>query len=160
MYAAGRTVDASESLLKLVNNFDEEAYMSGPVTEWISGEFTFTYTCLFSCIRNFSAGFHQQYLSSAELNDATASKATPHDNVSMLHETLNLPTPTPLLREWAKATLAGRSWQGALVVAANVSISFYFGIPRGIDSLMVYSSHYPESQFIGSYVNVWMQSAV
>ena len=146
-------MDAGESLLKLVNNFDEEVYMSGPITEWISGEFTFTFTCLFSCIRNFSAGFAQQCLSSAELNDAAASKA-------MLHETLNLPTPTPLLSEWEKATLAGRSWKGALIVAANVSISSYSGIPREINTLMVCSSHYPESQSIGSYVNVWMQSTV
>ena len=37
LHAAGRTKDASESLLKLVNTLDEDVYMSGPITEWISG---------------------------------------------------------------------------------------------------------------------------
>jgi hypothetical protein len=41
LYAAGRTKDAGESLLKLVNTFNDEVYMSGPITEWISGEFGF-----------------------------------------------------------------------------------------------------------------------
>ena len=42
LYAAGRTKDASKSHLKLVNTFAEAVYMSGSITEWISGEFTFT----------------------------------------------------------------------------------------------------------------------
>ena len=51
----------------------------------------------------------------------------------MLHKTLNSPIPTPLLREWAKATLAKCSWKDALVATANVRISFYLDMPRGPD---------------------------
>jgi hypothetical protein len=50
-YAADRTKYAGEYLLKLVNSFDEEVYMGGPITECISGEFTFN--CLLSCIQAF-----------------------------------------------------------------------------------------------------------
>ena len=53
----------------------------------------------------------------------------------MLHEVLNSPTPTPLLREWANATLTGCSWEDALVAASNVRISFYPDIPPGPDAL-------------------------
>ena len=31
--------DAGRSFLKLVDTYDEEVYMSRPVTEWVSGEF-------------------------------------------------------------------------------------------------------------------------
>ena len=41
LYAAGRTKDAGESLLKAVNTLDEEGYMSGPLIKWVSGEFVF-----------------------------------------------------------------------------------------------------------------------
>ena len=132
LYAAGRTKDAGESLLKMANTFDEDVYLSLPITGWISGEFTFT--CWFSCIRHFSADFTQQCLSTPEIGD-DASKLTSHDNVPMLHETLNSPTPTPLLREWAKATLARCSWKDALVAAPNVRISFYPDIPLEPDGL-------------------------
>ena len=44
-----RTKDAREYFLELVDTFNEEVYMSGPITEWISGEFTFT--CLFSLFK-------------------------------------------------------------------------------------------------------------
>ena len=120
LFAAGRTKDAGESLLKVVSTFDEEVHMSVPIIEWISGEFMFT--CLFPCIRNFSADFTQQCLSTPEIDNDAASKETSHDNVPMFHETLNSLTPTPLLREWAKATLARCSWKDALVAAANVRI--------------------------------------
>ena len=41
LYAAGRTKDAGESLLKMLDTFGKERYMSGPLTKWISGEFVF-----------------------------------------------------------------------------------------------------------------------
>ena len=53
------------------------------------------------------------------------------------HVTLNSPTPAPLLNEWAKATLARRSWKDALLVATSVSIFFCSGTPRGIHTLVV-----------------------
>ena len=37
LHAAGPTKDGGESLLKLVKTLDEEIYMSGPITEFISG---------------------------------------------------------------------------------------------------------------------------
>ncbi|KAN0087823.1 hypothetical protein V8E55_006444 [Tylopilus felleus] len=48
LYAAGRKMDASESLLELVNTFDEEVNASMPVTKWVSD---FTKQCL-STIEN------------------------------------------------------------------------------------------------------------
>ena len=30
--------EGGESLLKMVNTFDEEVYVSGPITKWVSGE--------------------------------------------------------------------------------------------------------------------------
>jgi hypothetical protein len=41
LYAAGRTKDAGESLLKMANTLDKEGYMSGPLIKWVSGEFMF-----------------------------------------------------------------------------------------------------------------------
>ena len=41
LYAAGRTREAGESLLKMVNTFDEGVYMGGPITKWVSGEFMY-----------------------------------------------------------------------------------------------------------------------
>ena len=41
LYTAGRTKEASESLLKMVDTFDQEVYASGPITEWVSGEFMY-----------------------------------------------------------------------------------------------------------------------
>ena len=46
-----RTQDAGGSFLELVDTFNERVYMNGPITEWISGEFTFT--CLFSSFKLF-----------------------------------------------------------------------------------------------------------
>ena len=37
----------------------------------------------------------------------------------------------PLLREWAKATLAGGSWKDTLTAAVSVSVSFYPGMTCG-----------------------------
>ena len=51
----------------------------------------------------------------------------------MPRATLNTATPTPLLREWAKATLASSEWKDALSVAASVSI--YHRTYRGIDTV-------------------------
>ena len=39
LYAAGRTKDAGESLLEMVNTLDEEGYMNGPLIKWVSSEF-------------------------------------------------------------------------------------------------------------------------
>ena len=41
LFAAGRTEDASESLLKMINTLDEERCMSPPLIKWVSGEFIF-----------------------------------------------------------------------------------------------------------------------
>ena len=41
LYAAGRTKEAGESLLKMVNTFDEAVYTSGPIIKWVSGEFMY-----------------------------------------------------------------------------------------------------------------------
>ena len=109
--------------------------MSGPITEWIFGESTFT--CLFLCMKVFPLDFTRLCLSAPGSDGGGASEAAQHDNTPTPHATLNLPTPTPLLREWAKAALTRRSWRDALIAATSVSISFYPGTPRGIETLMV-----------------------
>jgi hypothetical protein len=120
----------------MLNTFDEVVLMGGPITKWVSGEFMFIlHPFVFPCIRNFSVDFTQQCLSTPEIDNAAASKATLPDDGLMLREILNSPTPTPLLSEWVKATLARRSWKEALVAASNVRISFYPDIPRGPDAL-------------------------
>ena len=110
-------MDAGKSLLELINTFEMEVYVHGDIVEWISGELTF---CLFEAAHHtFLSDFTQRYLSTPESDDHNlltttlgANAATPRTD------------PTPLLREWAKATLASRSWRDALVTAANVSISY------------------------------------
>ena len=119
-------MDAGECLLNLVNTFD------GPITEWISGQCAFA--CLFSRIQAFPSDFTRKYFTALECDGGAALKAARHNNAPTPHATLNAPTTTPLLKEWAKATLAGRSWEDALVAAASVSVFFYSGIPRGIDT--------------------------
>ena len=110
--------------------------MSGPISEWISGEFMFTR--FFSCIQAFPSDFTHRCLSAPESDGGTALKAARHDNAPVLHHvTLDLPTPAPLLSEWAKATLARCSWKDALLAAASVSIYSYSATPRGIDTLGV-----------------------
>lgn len=116
LYAAGRTKDAGESLFKLVNTFDEEVYVSGPITEWVSGEFILQFVAVHSII---SVDFSRRCLSAPESDDDAAR----HDGAPMLRATSNSLVPTPLLREWAKATLARGSWQDALLAATSVSVS-------------------------------------
>ena len=133
MCAAGRTKDAGESLLKLVNAFDEEVHASEPIIEWISGEFSFT--CLILCIQAFPSDFSHRCLSSPESDAGAFSKVARHDNAPVRDHVS--PTPTPLLREWARATLAKHSWKDALVAASHVGIFFCSGTARGIDNFGV-----------------------
>ena len=42
LYAAGRTKDAGESFLKMVNTLEGKGYMSEPLSKWVSGEFMFS----------------------------------------------------------------------------------------------------------------------
>jgi hypothetical protein len=68
--------------------------------------------------------------------------AAQHENAPTPHVTLYFPTYTPLLREWAKVTLARPSWKDALIAAAGVSI-FVWSSTRGIDTLMVFQFTLP-----------------
>ncbi|KAF8557228.1 WD40 repeat-like protein [Imleria badia] len=101
-YAARRTNEAGEFLLKMVHTTDEEVDMSRPMTKWVAD---FTRQCL-------------------SIPESEVSKASRHDEATRLSATLNSPTHTQLLDEWAKATLAGGSWKDAL--AASTS----FAVPR------------------------------
>ena len=110
-------MDAGKSFLELVNTYDEEVYMHGNIVEWISGELTF---CLFaSAHQPFVSDFTQRYLSTPETGDRNLLTTTLGTNVATPHT-----DPTPFLRQWAKATLASRSWKYTLVTAVNVSISY------------------------------------
>ena len=99
--------------------------------------FVYTLYVYFLLDFNYTAEFTRQFLSISEIEADTISNATT----------------TPLLREWAKATLANGEWKGALIVAANVSTSHFFHTD-GIAILLVCSSHFPELKSIWSYVNV------
>jgi hypothetical protein len=142
-YAAGRTQDASESLLKMVNTLDDAVYMSGPLIKWVSGEFMFN-PFDYRAFEPLRIDCTHRYLSAPECDSEMISNSAQH------REMLSL---TPLLREWAKTTLAVSEWKDALVAAASVSISFCSGTPLSIDRVLVCSSHFQGSQSIGSYVN-------
>jgi hypothetical protein len=57
LYAAGRTKEASESLLKMANTLDEEVYVSAHITMWVSGKLYATSSSrhLFDISRRFRA---------------------------------------------------------------------------------------------------------
>ena len=84
---------------------------------------------------SFPSDFTHRCFSTPKSDGGAASKAAGHGNAPTPHATFSSPTPTPLLREWAKATLARRSWKDTLAAAADVRIFFWSGIPRGIDIL-------------------------
>ena len=101
----------------MVNTYEKEVYTSGTIIEWISGGFTF---CLFAAAHQpFVSESTQRYLSTPAGDDDNLLTTTLGTNVAMFHT-----DSTPLLREWAKATLASRSWRDALVTAVDVSISY------------------------------------
>ena len=109
-------MDAGKSFLELVNTYQEEC-ASGTMIDWISGELT---CYLFATAHQpFVSDFTQRYLSTPESDDQDLLTTTLGTNVATPRT-----DPTPLLKEWAKATLASRSWRDALVTAVNVSI-FY-----------------------------------
>ncbi|KAF8423147.1 hypothetical protein L210DRAFT_3570785 [Boletus edulis BED1] len=103
LHTVGRTKDASESLLEMVNTLDEKVYASEPITKWVS------------C-------FAQQCLSTLENDGHIAWNTSRHGDRQMFHATINSQTPTPLLRVWVNATLANGEWKDALVAAANLKL--------------------------------------
>ena len=131
LYAAGRTKEAGESLLNIVSTVDEDVYTTESIRNWVSGKLR--YPVPPPCVRHFATDFLQRCLSTPERSDDT-----------ILHS----PSPTPLLREWAKSKLAGGSWRDALVAAVNVSISF-LSTPRRLDTPLVRSLQPRDSRFTG-----------
>ncbi|KAN0087902.1 hypothetical protein V8E55_006523 [Tylopilus felleus] len=99
LYGAGRRKDAEESLLEMVNSCHEEVYTTELVTKWVSD---FTHQCL----------------SDPESDGDTVS--TPTEDANMVTV---LTTPTPLLREWAKAKLTHYSWKDALLSAVDLIVA-------------------------------------
>ena len=91
--------------------------MRGDIVEWISGELRFY--LFVAAHQPFVSDFTQRYFSTAEGDDHNLLTTTLGTNAATLRTDLTL-----LLREWAKATLSGRSWRDALVTAINVSISY------------------------------------
>ena len=122
LYAAGHTERAGESLLEMVNSFDEEVYTNKLTTEWVSGESILS-ICVVPCVQCFSADFTQQCLSTFESDGDAVSTPTQDTTGATVHA-----TPTPLLREWAKAKLAHDTWKDALLSAVGVSITFCFRV--------------------------------
>ena len=100
-----------------MGEFGEEVYTSGPMTEWFYCEFIFH--LFFSLYPTLFPDFMQWCLS------------TPNHNVDAVSAT----SPTPLLREWAKAKLTSSTWRDALDLAVSVSISLCYCTLRRIDAL-------------------------
>ncbi|KAF8555063.1 TPR-like protein [Imleria badia] len=96
--AAGRRKEAAELVLKMVKTFRQEVYMSETLTKWISD---FTRRCLSTLVGG----------------SDKASKAAPNDKLPTLH-----PTSSPLLQEWARASLMCSPWKDALIAASGVNI--------------------------------------
>lgn len=90
--------------------FEKEADMPGDTVGWVSGELYALPVCL-PRSQPFSSDFTRRCLS-------TPGSET---NATALHV-----DPTPLLREWAKASLGSLSWKDTLVSAEGVSIFFLF----------------------------------
>ncbi|KAG9311265.1 hypothetical protein JVU11DRAFT_8351 [Chiua virens] len=97
LYATGCTEGASESLLETVNLVDEKVYMREPTVRWISD---FTRRCL----------------STSEGDSGVVSKeASHHGRPSKSFQ--------PLVRVWAKSTLANGSWKDVLAPAITFTAS-------------------------------------
>ena len=137
LYAAGRIKEAGEALLNIVNFFDEDVYMAEPVVTWLSGELY----CLVSapCARCLATDFLRRCLSTENSDDTTL--------------------PTPPLREWVKLQLRGSSWNDAVAVACNVSISSCSSAPCCLDTPLVCSLRPRDLQFIGPFVIISKSSA-
>ena len=73
----------------------------------------------FSYAQSFSVDFAQRYLSSPDGDGGAAPITTQDAKTKAPHV-----TPTPLLREWAKAKLTHVSWKDAFLSADSVSIHF------------------------------------
>ena len=75
---------------------------------------------LFAAVHQpFVSDFTQRYLSTPESDDQNFLTTTLGTNVATPRT-----DPTSFLKEWAKATLASRSWRDALATAVDVSISY------------------------------------
>ena len=142
LYAAGRIKEAGESLLNIVNTVDKDV-MAEPIVTWISSKLCYSAPPL--CIRHVATDFLQRCLSTPE---------------SSVDTSPNTPTPTPLLRQWAKLKLTGGSWTDALVAALTVSISFCSGTSRWLDIPLVRSSQPRDSRFIGLSATISKRSTV
>ena len=81
---------------------DGDDYVNGPVTTWLAGE---PWMRLFLAANpTLTVDFMQRCLSTPESSNIVSD-----------------PSPTPLLRAWAKLRLTTGSWEDAMIAAANVS---------------------------------------
>ncbi|KAN0088012.1 WD40-repeat-containing domain protein, partial [Tylopilus felleus] len=104
LYAAGRTKDSSEALLDMLNTFDEEIYMSAPITQWVS---EFKHLCV----------------ERLESSGDTAMNAEQHDNaISCYYAALELDPAAPqrLRIKRSRAYVAIGLWKEALRDANEV----------------------------------------
>ncbi|KAF8547868.1 YVTN repeat-like/Quino protein amine dehydrogenase [Imleria badia] len=96
--AAGHVKEAGEVVLETTNIFGEEIYMSEALTKWLSN-------------------FTQRCLATAGSGSNAPSKAAPNDELPNHHLTPGSSTPSPLLREWARANLMYGPWKDAFTAA-------------------------------------------
>lgn len=143
LYAAGHAQEAGEAVLETVNTLGNEVYTSEGLTKWLSGEFM---PCpSVPSHPKLYVGFTRQCLATPETGDDTASKAAQNDKQLTLHSLIGSLVPSPLLCEWARASLMCDHWKGALIAAVGVStyfvlislprltsVGFEFTVPRSI----------------------------
>ncbi|KAF8551251.1 hypothetical protein OG21DRAFT_1512971 [Imleria badia] len=111
LYAGSRAKQAGESLLKMTDLFNTEVYFSNELTQWVSD-------------------FTQRCLAMPESFDFIHwSRVTPQSDDDAISE------PSPLLKEWAKATLIDGSWIDALTTSVSVRIVLCTDILPGLDTV-------------------------
>ncbi|KAF8548747.1 hypothetical protein OG21DRAFT_1515960 [Imleria badia] len=117
IYAASRAQQAREALLKMTHLFNEEVYTSKDLTQWVSD---FTQRCL---AMPESSESMQRYSSTRKSDRVASSK------------------PSPLLREWARATLMmNGSWTDALTASVGF-MAARFTIYRAICERLETNGH-------------------
>ena len=136
LHAAGRIEEAGETLLNIVNFFDQDIYMAEPVITWLSSRLYWSVPPPYT--RHFTTDFLQRWLSAENTDN------------SILH--------TPLLREWVNIQLAGGSWNDALTATRDVGISSCSGA-RWLDTGLLWSLRPRDSRFIGLSAIISKRSA-
>ena len=148
LFAAGRTKEAGEFVLRLVN---QEVDMMEPMKTWVSGELLPHLSSHHIFFLNITTDFVQRCLQTPGNIDNTSGDAINSAKAQVSQETSH---PTPLSREWARSRLMTGSWKDALTAAAGVSMHL-LSIHRVLDDPLSRSLRSRDSRSIRSYASIW-----